>query len=103
MATLLNTTHLWVCPNCKFTDVTHEARPHSRFHACRGLFGLTAPLVPAGTRCEVRAVEREDYVGDEKVLLAANGRPVMSVVTEREDGTDVIVFAPTATARTKDL
>lgn len=86
----------WSCPNCTLEDVTREAQPHTRFHACKGLHGLTAPMVPAGTRAYVHAVEREDYVGTEKVQLH-EGRPVMAVVTERDDGEDRAVFAPTAT------
>lgn len=90
----------WSCPNCKFTDVTHEKRPHTRMHACAGLKGLTAPMVETGTRVKVTAVEREDYVGNEQVQTDAEGRPVMAVVTEREDGSnDVAVFAPTATGK----
>jgi hypothetical protein len=88
----------WVCPNCPATDVTHEAKPHTRFHACPGLMGLTAPMVEAGSKVRVTAREREDYIGNEKV-----GR-VMSVVTERADGSnDVAVFAPTATAKAEEL
>lgn len=87
----------WECPNCDLTQVTHEAAPHSRFHPCRGLAGLTAPMVPAGTRCKVEAVERGDYVRDQLVQTDGNGRPVMSVVTTRDDGTDAAVYAPTAT------
>jgi hypothetical protein len=69
----------------------------NRFHSCRALAGITAPMVPAGVRCRVIAHEREDYIGDELVHLDADGRPVMNVVTERDDGSnDVIVFAPTA-------
>jgi hypothetical protein len=101
MATMLVAERRWECPNCTFTDVTHEARPHTRFHSCRGLRGLTAPLVPAGTKCKVIAVEREDYIGTENVQLH-EGRPIMSVVTEREDGRDTMVFAPIATARVKE-
>jgi len=86
----------WACPNCTLEEVTYEAAPHSRFHACRGLAGLTAPMVPAGTRCKVEAVERGDYVRGELVQTDGNGRPVMSVVTTRDDGTDAAVFAPTA-------
>lgn len=86
----------WDCPNCDLTDVTHETAPHSRFHACPGLAGLTAPMVPAGTSCKVEAVERGDYVRGELVQTDGNGRPVMSVVTTRDDGTDVAVYAPTA-------
>lgn len=89
----------WVCPNCSATDVTHEAQPHTRFHACAGLAGLTAPMVPAGTKCKVEAVERQDYINGDHVQVDGEGRPVMAVVTTRDDGQDVAVFAPTASAR----
>ncbi len=88
----------WSCPNCTLEQVTHEAEPHTRFHACPGLRGLTAPMVPAGTHCKVEAVERGDYVGREHVQYDAEGRPVMAVVTTRDDGTDCAVLAPLATA-----
>lgn len=94
----------WECPNCTFTDVTHEAQPHTRFHACKGLKGLTAPMIPAGTKAKVTAVEREDFIGTETVQTDGEGRPVMAVITEREDGSnDTTVYAPTATARARDL
>jgi hypothetical protein len=102
MTPLLSTERRWTCPNCSAEDVTTDARPHTRFHACPGLHGLTAPMVPAGMRARVRAVEREDYIGNEDVRLT-DGRPVMSVVTERSDGSnDVTVYAPTAHARVKE-
>jgi hypothetical protein len=88
--------HRWACPNCKLTSITHEAQPHSRFHPCAGLGGLLAPMVPAGSRVQVRAVEREDYIGD------SNAGRVMAVVTERPDGSnDTAVFAPTAQVTTR--
>lgn len=81
----------WACPNCKLTEITHEARPHTRFHACPGLNGLTAPMIPAGEKVKVTAVERGDYIGSERA-----GR-YMAVNTERPDGSnDVAVFAPLA-------
>lgn len=89
----------WECPNCPATDVTHEANPHTRFHSCAGLRGLTAPMVPAGTRCKVEAVERQDYTNGDHVTLDGEGRPVMAVVTTRDDGNDVAMYAPTAVAR----
>jgi hypothetical protein len=88
----------WECPNCTATDITREAQPHSRFHACRGLKGLTAPMVPAGTRCKIEAHEREDYIGSELVQKDGDGRPVMAVVTTRDDGQDCAVLAPAAQA-----
>ena len=89
----------WECPRCTFTDVTHEVKPHSRMHQCAGLAGLTAPMVPAGTRCKVEAHERGDYIGGELVQVDGNGRPVMSVTVERDDGIDCTVYAPTATMK----
>jgi hypothetical protein len=85
----------WVCPNCPQSDITH-GKPN-RFHRCRGLGGLTAPMVLEGFAGRVRAALREDYVGDALVQYDADGRPVSAVVTERADGSnDVTVQAPTA-------
>jgi hypothetical protein len=88
----------WVCPNCTFTDVTHEADPHTRFHTCGGLKGLTAPMLQEGTAGHVFAVEREDYVGRELVTYDGDDRPIMSVITTRDDGQDCAVMAPCARA-----
>lgn len=101
MPVLLLAVRRWECPNCATTDST-PATTQNRFHTCPGLRGLTAPLVPAGTKAKVTAHEREDYIGNEKVQLDANGRPVMSVVTTRDNGQDVTVFAPTASARARE-
>jgi hypothetical protein len=80
-------------------DVTHEIRPHSRFHPCPRLGGISAPFVPVGTKAKVEARVREDYVGEEHLTYDESGRPVMSVVTTRDDGQDTAVFAPTARVR----
>jgi hypothetical protein len=85
---------LWECPNCQVEDRTTDVRANP-FHACRGFAGLTAPLVPAGTKCKVTAHEREDFIGRELVPLH-DGRPVAQVRTTRDDGEDCLVFAPTA-------
>jgi len=95
-AVMLAPEHCWVCPNCTFTDVTHETEVHTRFHACRGMYGLTAPMVPAGTKCKIEAVEREDFIGDEVVQRDGRGRPVMALITTRDDGQDATVYAPLA-------
>lgn len=88
----------WSCPNCTVTAVT-VGQPN-RLHNCSGLAGLIAPLVLDGTRCRIRAVEREDYVGREDVRRDGNGRPVSAVVTERPDGSnDVVVFPSTVHMR----
>jgi hypothetical protein len=102
--TLILAERRWMCPNCPTVDVTHEAQPHTRFHTCPGLLGLTAPMIESGQRVKVSAVEREDYIGTEQVQTNAAGRPIMSVVTEREDGSnDVTVFAPTANGKAEEL
>lgn len=89
----------WRCPACGLEERT-PPRPN-RFHTCPKLRFMTAPMVLAGTDAKVTIVERQDYVGKERVMLDPElGRPVMSIVTERADGSnDVMVFAPTATAR----
>jgi hypothetical protein len=50
-----------------------------------------------GMSAKVEAKDREDYVGRELVQTDEDGRPVMSVVTTRDNGQDAIVYAPTAT------
>lgn len=84
------------CPNCDRTlSTTNPKLPH---HPCRGLRGLLAPFVVAGVRAKVETVERGDYVGRELVQADGEGRPVMAIVTTRDDGQDCTVLAPCATA-----
>ena len=97
---LLRREHRWACPNCDLTDVTHEVDAHSRMHTCRG--GMTVPMVPAGIRCKVELRPREDYVAGEVVQTDADGRPWMSAVVTRDDGQDVAVYAPCATANLRE-
>lgn len=92
-------THRWECLSCDRQSITREHLPAARLHQCAGLAGMSLPMVPAGTRGENRVNEREDYIGRELVQLNADGRPVMNVMTVREDGEDCTVYAPTATAR----
>ena len=86
----------WDCPNCESWATTVDAK--TPMHRCKGLAGLMVPLVRHGIACKVEAVERGDYVARELVQTDANGRPVMAVVTTRDDGQDCTVFPPTATA-----
>lgn len=98
-AALLNVERTWLCPNCTVGAVTRTAQPATPYHPCRALKGLSAPLVPEGSGARVFTIEREDYVGGEVVQLDGEGRPVMSVITERPDGSnDCAVFAPVASA-----
>lgn len=98
----------WVCNarGCGQTAVTREVGPHTRFHICRGRdgqAGMSAPMQVEGVRCDVRAIEREDYISGEDVQLNADGRPIMSIVTVREDGQDCAAYAPCATAKVSDF
>ena len=58
--------------------------------------GILAPMVPAGTKCKIEAHEREDYIRDEIVRYDDDGRPIMSTVITRDEGTDCAVYAPCA-------
>ena len=99
---LLRTQTSWECPNCAARHVTTGAAPHTPFHDCPGLHGMLAPYVPAGTRCKIEAVTRGDYAGGEQGLrYDGEGRPIMSVVTTRDDGQDCAVF-PGAAIATKE-
>jgi len=82
----------WECPACGLTERTGNLP--NRFHPCPKMRGLTTPLVRAGVKAKLEMREREDYIGDELV-----DSPVMSIVTTRDNGQDVTVFAPTATAK----
>jgi hypothetical protein len=93
---VLTVERCWECPNCDLTEVTYEREPHTRFHTCRGLRGLSAPMVPAGTKAKVETVERGDYLNGEVVTTDGDGRPIMSVITTRDDGQDCAVYAPMA-------
>ncbi len=93
----------WECPKCDLKQVTHEARVHVRMHPCRGLGGLTSPMVTAGTQCKVVVQHRDDYVGDEIVQRDENGRPVTGIAHVRDDGQDFTVFVPSARASMRDL
>lgn len=89
----------WYCPNCAAADVTVPLAPgSSRYHACPGLHGLTAPLVRRGVRASVVAEERQDYLNGDLQATGDNGRVYMAVRTLRDDGDDVTVFAGIARA-----
>ena len=58
-------------------------------------------VLEGGQRARHVLVERGDFIGSEKgIRYDADGRAIMSVTTEKADGTnDLTIFAPTATAR----
>lgn len=99
---LLASVQSWYCPNCGLHDQTKGIAPGAgggmaRMHPCPRLRGVLAPLLLEGVRAKVELREREDYVGNEQVQVdPERRRPVMSVITTRDNGQDAIVFAPTA-------
>ncbi len=91
----------WHCPECGLVERTRPLP--NRWHPCRKL-RLDAPLQRRGGPIgRLRVVEREDYIGTEKVqLVGESKRPVMSIRTERPDGSnDTVVFAPVATSNAR--
>ena len=93
----------WYCPACGLTDQTNDPRIAVPLHPCPKLRGLMAPMLAKGTAGKIELHEREDYVGDELVQLdPEQGRPVMSMVTTREDGQDARIYVPTATGSVKE-
>lgn len=96
---LFNWPEQWVCPNCDMTDVTPPLPAgQSRYHACPGLHGLSAPLVRAGMHVKVEAEERQDYLNGDVQATGDDGKVYMSVRVTREDGDDVTVNAGLARA-----
>lgn len=89
----------WYCPQCGYTDQTRVAGPHQRWHTCPKLRMMSTPMLPKGTAGKIVAHDRADYVAGELVQTDPAGRPIMSLETIRDNGNDVVVFAPTAQAR----
>lgn len=99
MTVILNAEQRWLCPNCTQCALTRGPGPETPWHACKGLKGLSAPLIPDGSGARVFTREREDYIGTDVVQLDGEKRPVMSIITERPDGSnDTAVMAPVASA-----
>lgn len=106
---LLDPTRRWQCPSCGLQHVTREPRPHTPLHACKAHAGFAMPYAPVhGSELRKntvvhRVVERGDTTNGDKVRTDANGRAVMAVLTERADGYDSHVYAPTAEAHLKEI
>jgi hypothetical protein len=90
----------WECPNCDTLDEFNVKPGQSRMHDCPGLKGLTAPMVPVGTKCKTEAIVWDDYVrNDDAVRHDGNGVPMSAVKVTREDGEDLAVFPASAIVR----
>lgn len=94
MATSLVAHQDWYCPSCGKTKQTAGVFRQNLLHPCPRLGGIDVPMVAAGTRAKVEAVERQDYVGRDIVPHDDRGRAIMAVVTTRDDGQDTAVFVP---------
>lgn len=94
-AYLLKNEKHWECPECGVQNVTHEARPHTQFHACSKLKGAWAPLIEAGIKAHLVVNEREDYIGTDIPQTDEDGKVIKSITTIREDGEDCHILAPT--------
>lgn len=87
----------WHCPSCGLEAAGRDTG--IRFHNCGKLGGLSAPMVPAGTKAKHVVNVREDYEGDQTAQRDEDGRALMNIVTVRDDGQDCTVLAPTANVR----
>lgn len=98
MAVIVQPIHEWHCPACGKTSQTRAVQTHTQFHPCPKLRGVDVPMLPIGTKAKLELVEWQDYVGRERVQVdPERRRPIQSLVTTRDHGQDVAVYAPTAT------
>lgn len=89
----------WHCPSCSSQHVTNRGDVHTPMHNCRSLGGLSVPFIDAAQKGTNRIRERDDYIGTSIGTQLEDGRMVMSVITDRDEGQDVTVYAPCAVAR----
>lgn len=80
----------WECQHCNAKDTTRELMPHTRYHTCPGLGGISAPMLLEEKRgkVQVRKVVREDFEGADagKTQKDEDGVPIMAVETVHDDG-----------------
>ena len=84
----------WHCPACGRLHKTLKPQWSTPLHRCKELHGAWVPFVAQGTEAHIRVNEREDYVGNDVPTTDSDGRPIMSVTTERKDGEDTHIFVP---------
>jgi aminoglycoside phosphotransferase len=71
----------------------------SQYHNCPRLHSLSAPLVRAGVKAKVEAVEREDYLGPDEQTMGDDGKAYMAIHTTRDEGDDLVVHPGVARVR----
>lgn len=103
MTVLLDTQVIWVCAACDARTMTETLPAKPILHPCKGMRLLLTPMIREGTVAKAETTEREDYVGTELVQTDAEGRPVMNVRITRDEGEDLVVFAPTAQVTREEL
>lgn len=93
---MLDPTRYWYCPECPIQHVTKILQPCSPLHFCTSstMRGAMTPLVERGVKARLRINRREDYQGTDILTTDGEGRPVMSITTQRDDGEDCHAFAP---------
>lgn len=98
---ILSVRREWWCPHCTQMSVTERADMHVEFHHCRGMAGLWAPMFQRGERGHLEPVERQDYVGKDKVTTDARGRAYQAIdkVDAFGNQTGLFVLAPSGQVR----
>lgn len=91
---------IWECPKCPARAQTVDDK--IPMHPCPAGPGVLVPLLRAGEKAKIAVLPPEDYVGGELVQTDASGKPVMAVVTTRDEGQDCTVFAPVAQGKRED-
>lgn len=86
----------WYCPACDKQHVTKISDPHSPLHQCPKFRGAWIPFVEAGMDAGFRVNYRQDYLGKDTAITDGDGNVVQSVTTQRENGEDCTIFAPSA-------
>ena len=87
---------IYGCERCNARRPVAHGDTRVPMHNCGGRAGMSVPMVREGSKDHVRLVEREDYVGQEVVRKAAEGRVFMRAEVETEDTVNVWVYAPVA-------
>lgn len=84
----------WYCPECSRQHITKVSEPHTPLHQCASLRGAWVPFVEEGIKARFRVNYREDYLRTDTATVDGEGKPIQSINTQRDDGEDCTIFAP---------